>query len=188
MSLCIMTTNTQNTLESLGKNGYYGIGKDNVTILQQPENLPVLDANFKLVTKDYYTVMTQGVQDTQAFFFSSKVVKDWTKKGIQYVSFGTLDSASSVKAYRLDDSRAVTTVKFVKPTPPPVELISEPVVETKRAVTPVPQVAKAVAPQVVEPKVADKALDLANVPSMSSPAEDEELQKKASDECSCVIL
>jgi hypothetical protein len=179
-----MTTNEQKTLESLGKNGYYGIGKDNVTILQQSENLPVLDGDFKLVTKGYYTIMTQSVQDTQAFFFSSKVVKDWTKKGIQYVAFldGTFNSAdtSSMKAYRLDDSRAPTTVKFVKPTPPPVELISEPVVETKRGI---------VEPKIADKlKIADKAIDLANVPSMSVPAEEEELQKKASDECSCVIL
>jgi hypothetical protein len=176
LSLCIMTTNEQKTLESLGQNSYYGIGKDNVTTLQQSENLPVLDEKFRLVTKDYYTVMTQAVQDTQAFFFSSKVVKGWTKKGIQYVAFldTTFDSAdtSTMKAYRLDDTRASTTLKFVKTTPPPVELISEPVVE-KRGIS-VP--------------AADKAIDFENVPSMSAPAEKEDLEKKAADECSCVIL
>ena len=92
LQLCIMTSGDTNdrTVKLLEKNKYFGMEKDQITIVQQGQGVPAVtgnDAKMTLDPNDSYRVLTKphGHGDIHALLYSHGVAKDWLKKGLKWL-------------------------------------------------------------------------------------------------------
>ena len=189
LTLCIVLS-SQASVDALEESNYYGLDKSYVSVLLNSGTFPVLSKdNTNIMTEGCFTIVTQR-PDSLDFFFSSKIAKDWATKGIKWVSFCNQDFDVSseglvaVKAYRLDSREPLSLLfKEEKVEPPPVDLLEEPPTSMKCSI---------IEPSTTTEELVETARacaeDFRNVPSLTAPAAKEVTEKKASDECSCVIL
>lgn len=189
VTLCVVLS-SQASVDALEESNYYGLDKSHVSVLLKSGTFPVLcKDNTSIMTDGCFSILTQR-PDSLDFFFSSKIAKAWAAKGIKWASFCTQDfdissdRAMTVKAYRLD-SRETLSLRFQeeKAEPLPVELVEVSPTSTECSI--------------LEPNKTTEELvevtgvcvqDFRNVPSLTAPAAKEGAEKKAEDECSCVIL
>lgn len=94
LPLCIMTSGDTNakTVALLTKHNYFGLDKDQVTIVQQGDGVPALednDAKIALDPMDSYTVLAKphGHGDIHALLHSHEVAKKWLDNGIKWTVF-----------------------------------------------------------------------------------------------------
>ena len=94
LPLCIMTSNDTNakTVALLETNNYFGMDKDQITIVQQGQGVPALESNNAriAVVNNGETILTKphGHGDVHALLYSNHVVKSWLNDlGLDYVVF-----------------------------------------------------------------------------------------------------
>jgi UDP-sugar pyrophosphorylase len=94
LPLCIMTSADTNdgTVKLLESNNYFGMKKENVTIVQQGDGVPALldnDARIALDPNNSFKVLTKphGHGDIHALLYQHRVVKNWVENGIKWVTF-----------------------------------------------------------------------------------------------------
>ena len=92
LQLCIMTSGDTNdrTVKLLEKNRYFGMEKDQITIVQQGQGVPAVtdnDAKIALDPDNMYQVLTKphGHGDIHALLYSHGVAKDWVEKGLKWL-------------------------------------------------------------------------------------------------------
>ena len=189
LTLCVVLT-SQASIDALEESNYYGLDKNYVSVLLNSGIFPVLSKdNTNIMTEGRFSILTQR-PDSLDFFFSSKIAKDWAAKGIKWASFCNQDfeisseRAVAVKAYRLDSREPLSLLfKEEKSRPPPVELLEESPTSMECSIMEPNKITE----EMVE--IAEVCVeDFRNVPSLTAPADKEVTEKKASDECSCVIL
>lgn len=87
-----MTSNDTNTgtVKLLEDNFYFGMSKEQITIVQQGDGVPALlnndakismDSPFKVATKPH------GHGDIHALIYSNNVAKSWKEQGIKWITF-----------------------------------------------------------------------------------------------------
>jgi len=93
LPLCIMTSGDTNdkTVALLQKNNYFGMDKDQITIVQQGKGVPALydnDAHIALADDPYDIQMKpHGHGDIHALLHSHGVAKSWLEKGMEWTVF-----------------------------------------------------------------------------------------------------
>jgi UDP-sugar pyrophosphorylase len=94
LPLCIMTSGDTNekTVALLSKNNYFGMDKDQITIVQQGKGVPALydnDAHIALVSDDPYDIQMKphGHGDIHALLHSHGVAKSWLEQGMKWTVF-----------------------------------------------------------------------------------------------------
>eukprot|EP00985_Skeletonema_marinoi_P021134 scaffold12828_cov175-Skeletonema_marinoi.AAC.3 len=94
LPLCIMTSGDTNakTVALLSANNYFGMDKDQITIVQQGQGVPALydnDAHIALDTEDPYDIQMKphGHGDIHALLHSNGVAKAWQAKGMKWTVF-----------------------------------------------------------------------------------------------------
>lgn len=94
LPLCIMVSNDTNrgTIELLEKNNYFGMDKDQITIVQQGDGVPALqdnDASFAMDPDHPCKIQAKphGHGDIHALLHSNKVAMNWLKKGLEWIVF-----------------------------------------------------------------------------------------------------
>lgn len=94
LPLCIMTSNDTNakTVKLLEENNYFGMDKEQITIVQQGQGVPALinnEAHLALDTNDRYKLQAKphGHGDIHALLHSENVAKKWLNNGISWVVF-----------------------------------------------------------------------------------------------------
>lgn len=94
LPLCIMTSGDTNskTVALLSKNNYFGMDKDQITIVQQGQGVPAVtdnDAHIALDEKDPYDIQMKphGHGDIHALLHSHGVAKSWLEKGMKWTVF-----------------------------------------------------------------------------------------------------
>jgi UDP-sugar pyrophosphorylase len=94
LPLCIMTSADTNdgTVKLLERNNYFGMKKENITILQQGDGVPALldnDARIALDPKSPFNVLTKphGHGDVHALLYKHRVVEKWVESGIKWITF-----------------------------------------------------------------------------------------------------
>jgi len=92
LPLCIMTSNDTNerTIRLLEKHSYFGLKKDQITIVQQGEGVPALidnDANIAVDKENGYKVSTKphGHGDIHELLYRHGVAKRWRDSGIKWL-------------------------------------------------------------------------------------------------------
>ena len=80
------------TTKLLEENNYFGMEKDQITIVQQGDGVPALmdnDAKFAMHPSDPYQIQAKphGHGDIHALLHSNNVAKDWCAKGLEWVIF-----------------------------------------------------------------------------------------------------
>lgn len=92
LPLCIMTSNDTNdrTIKLLEKNDYFGMKKEQITIVQQGQGVPALvdnDAKIAVDPDDSCKVLTKphGHGDIHELLYKHHVVKDWLGNGIKWL-------------------------------------------------------------------------------------------------------
>jgi UDP-sugar pyrophosphorylase len=92
LPLCIMTSGDTNerTVQFLEKNSYFGMDKDQITIVMQGKGVPaLLDNNAKIATDEESPtkILTKphGHGDIHALIFSHGVAKKWLANGIEWL-------------------------------------------------------------------------------------------------------
>lgn len=92
LPLCIMTSAETNagTIKLLEENSYFGMLKEQITIVQQGTGVPaLLNNDAKIALKSKYKIMTKphGHGDVHALLYSHQIVKKWVEQGIKWISF-----------------------------------------------------------------------------------------------------
>jgi len=94
LPLCIMTSGDTNakTVALLSANNYFGMDKDQITIVQQGLGVPALydnDAHIALDTEDPYDIQMKphGHGDIHALLHSNGVAKAWQAQGMKWTVF-----------------------------------------------------------------------------------------------------
>lgn len=92
LPLCIMTSNDTNTgtLKLLEDNNYFGMCKEQITIVQQGDGVPaLLDNDAKISMESTFKVATKphGHGDIHALIYSNNVAKSWIAQGIKWITF-----------------------------------------------------------------------------------------------------
>jgi UDP-sugar pyrophosphorylase len=94
LPLCIMTSADTNsgTVKLLEQNNYFGMKKENVTIVQQGDGVPALidnDARIALDPNNLYKVATKphGHGDIHALLYQHKIAQKWVSSGIKWITF-----------------------------------------------------------------------------------------------------
>jgi len=91
LPLCIMVSKDTNvkTVELLEKNNYFGMDKEQVSIVQQGRGVPAVVNNEARFSMDGPHVVTKphGHGDIHSLFHSSGIAKAWSEKGINYLCF-----------------------------------------------------------------------------------------------------
>ncbi|KAL7447342.1 hypothetical protein ACHAXM_010637 [Skeletonema potamos] len=94
LPLCIMTSGDTNakTVALLSANNYFGMEKDQITIVQQGQGVPALydnDAHIALDTEDPYDIQMKphGHGDIHALLHSNGVAKAWQSQGMKWTVF-----------------------------------------------------------------------------------------------------
>jgi len=94
LPLCIMTSNDTNakTVKLLEEKNYFGMDKEQITIVQQGQGVPALtdnDAHLALDTNDRYKLQAKphGHGDIHALLHSENVAHTWLKNGVSWVVF-----------------------------------------------------------------------------------------------------
>ena len=94
LPLCIMVSNDTNkgTIELLEANDYFGMEKEQITIVQQGDGVPALsdnDATIAMDSKDPCKIQAKphGHGDIHALLHSNHVALKWLKKGLEWVIF-----------------------------------------------------------------------------------------------------
>ena len=87
-----MTSNDTNakTVALLETNNYFGMDKDQITIVQQGQGVPALENNNARIAVVGKTILTKphGHGDVHALLYSNNVVKSWLDDiGLEYVVF-----------------------------------------------------------------------------------------------------
>lgn len=89
-----MVSNDTNagTIDLLEKNNYFGMDKDQITIVQQGDGVPALqdnDATFAMDSEDPCKVQAKphGHGDIHALIHSNKVAMKWIKMGLEWIVF-----------------------------------------------------------------------------------------------------
>ena len=92
LPLCIMTSNDTNdrTIQLLEKNDYFGMKKEQITIVQQGQGVPALTDNDAAIAVDPdepYQVLTKphGHGDIHELLYRHRVAKDWIDQGIKWL-------------------------------------------------------------------------------------------------------
>lgn len=93
LPLCIMTSGDTNdrTIKLLEQKKYFGMSKDQITIVQQGQGVPaILDANAKLAARSkdkWYEILTKphGHGDIHQLLYQHGVAKQWNKNGIDWL-------------------------------------------------------------------------------------------------------
>jgi UDP-sugar pyrophosphorylase len=90
--LCIMTSNDTNpgTVKLLEENNYFGMDKDQLTIVQQGDGVPaLLDNDAKISMESPFKVATKphGHGDVHALIYSNGVAKKWVAQGVKWLTF-----------------------------------------------------------------------------------------------------
>jgi UDP-sugar pyrophosphorylase len=80
------------TTKLLEENNYYGMEKDQITIVQQGDGVPALmdnDATITMNSSDPYKIQAKphGHGDIHALLHSNGVAKKWCKNGLEWVIF-----------------------------------------------------------------------------------------------------
>jgi UDP-sugar pyrophosphorylase len=92
LPLCIMTSSDtyEGTIKLLEDNEYFGMEKDQITIVQQGDGVPALMNNdASIAMESPYKVMTKphGHGDIHALMYNHNIAKDWVKNGIKWITF-----------------------------------------------------------------------------------------------------
>jgi len=94
LPLCIMVSNDTSvgTYKLLEDNHYFGMDKDQITIVQQGDGVPALmdnDATIAMDATDPYKIQAKphGHGDIHALLHSHGVAKSWCSKGLEWVIF-----------------------------------------------------------------------------------------------------
>lgn len=94
LPLCIMTSADTNagTVKLLEENKYFGMDKEQVTLVQQGDGVPALidnQASIALDKDDPYKIMTKphGHGDVHALLYQHNVAKKWVADGIKWITF-----------------------------------------------------------------------------------------------------
>lgn len=94
LPLCIMVSNDTNsgTIDLLEKNNYFGMDKDQITIVQQGDGVPALQDNqatFAMDSDDPCKIQAKphGHGDIHALLHSNKVAMKWIKMGLEWIVF-----------------------------------------------------------------------------------------------------
>lgn len=93
LPLCIMVSNDTNsgTVKLLEENNYFGMDKDQVTLVQQGDGVPALiDNNATIAMKsDPYSIQAKphGHGDIHALLHSHGVAKSWCEMGLEWMIF-----------------------------------------------------------------------------------------------------
>lgn len=94
LPLCIMTSGDTNdkTVALLRTKNYFGMDKDQITIVQQGQGVPALfdnDAHIALDEEDPYDIQMKphGHGDIHALLHSHGVAKSWMEKGMKWTVF-----------------------------------------------------------------------------------------------------
>jgi len=94
LTLCIMTSADTNkgTIKLLEDNDYFGMNKENVTIVQQGDGVPALldnDATLALEPNNAYKLQTKphGHGDIHSLLFEHEVAKKWVQSGVKWITF-----------------------------------------------------------------------------------------------------
>jgi len=94
LPLCIMVSNDTNagTIELLESNDYFGMEKEQITIVQQGDGVPALqdnNATIAMDSKDPCKIQAKphGHGDIHALLHSKRVALDWCRKGLEWVIF-----------------------------------------------------------------------------------------------------
>ena len=94
LPLCIMTSADTNagTVKLLEANDYFGMDKEQVTIVQQGDGVPALSGNnarIALDPSDPYKVLTKphGHGDVHSLLYKHGVAKKWVSQGIKWITF-----------------------------------------------------------------------------------------------------
>lgn len=94
LPLCIMTSGDTNekTVDLLIKHNYYGMDRDQITIVQQGQGVPALsdnDAHIALDESDLYDIQMKphGHGDIHALLHSHGVAKSWLEQGMKWTVF-----------------------------------------------------------------------------------------------------
>ena len=92
LPLCIMTSGDTNkpTRKLLEKNKYYGMSKDQITIVQQGDGVPALtdnDAHIQVASDDPFKVVTKphGHGDIHELLYHHGVAKKWLENGLKWL-------------------------------------------------------------------------------------------------------
>jgi UDP-sugar pyrophosphorylase len=91
LPLCIMTSGDTNarTIELLQKHHYFGMHKDQVTIVQQGKGVPaIMDNDARLALESPYVVQTKphGHGDIHELLHAHNVVHKWKRAGIHWLT------------------------------------------------------------------------------------------------------
>ena len=94
LPLCIMVSNdtNQGTIELLEANDYFGMDRDQITIVQQGDGVPALqdnDATIAMDSNDPCKIQAKphGHGDIHSLLHSHRVALNWCKKGLEWVIF-----------------------------------------------------------------------------------------------------
>ena len=95
LPLCIMTSNDTNdkTVQLLETNNYFGMDKDQITIVQQGQGVPALqdnNASMVLETNNKYKLQAKphGHGDIHSLLYTHNVAKNWlTQHNIEWMIF-----------------------------------------------------------------------------------------------------
>jgi UDP-sugar pyrophosphorylase len=92
LPLCIMTSAETNagTIKLLEENSYFGMPKEQITIVQQGAGVPaLLNNDAKIALKSKYEIMTKphGHGDVHALLYTHQIAKKWVEQGIKWISF-----------------------------------------------------------------------------------------------------
>lgn len=94
LPLCIMVSNDTNegTIELLEVNDYFGMDRDQITIVQQGDGVPALQDNDATIAMDAadpckIQAKPHGHGDIHSLLHSHRVALDWCKKGLEWVIF-----------------------------------------------------------------------------------------------------
>lgn len=93
LPLCIMVSKdtSSGTIQLLQENNYFGMEKDQVTLLQQGDGVPALTNNNATIatTDDPYSIQAKphGHGDIHALLYANGVAKKWCEMGLKWVIF-----------------------------------------------------------------------------------------------------
>lgn len=90
--LCIMTSNDTNpgTVKLLEENNYFGMDRNQLTIVQQGDGVPALldnDAKFSMESPFKVATKPHGHGDVHALIYSNGVAKKWVAQGVKWLTF-----------------------------------------------------------------------------------------------------
>ena len=190
LSLCLMSSSHE-TMSNL-----HGLEEDQVAVVPLIKKQPKLDSDMKLVVSDCYTIQEEDADYTQAVLS----MKSWSSFGIRWVvifdgegtPFAFDCERVSVQAYCLDSKEEVNLVISVPPL-----VVKQETEEDPPSASDAGNVTESIScSHEVNVKHTKSELEVSvndlisatDIPSLTSPADAEVKERKASDDCSCVIL